>query len=57
MASRLIGAAGARASWRPFTFYAGPHMIRVLEPESGRSKELPAVAEQAGDTQELEVML
>jgi hypothetical protein len=31
------------ATWRPFTFSPGPHTIRVSDPETGRSAELPSV--------------
>ncbi|QDV35392.1 alkaline phosphatase D family protein [Tautonia plasticadhaerens] len=43
--------------WRPFAFAAGPHTIRVSDPESGRIEERTGVAATEGNEEELEIIL
>ena len=43
--------------WRPFAFVAGPHTIRVSDPESGAARELTGVAATPENEEELEITL
>jgi hypothetical protein len=43
--------------WRPFTFAAGPHTIRVSDPDSGKVQERAGVEARPGNEEELEVVL
>ncbi len=45
------------ATWRPFTFAAGPHTVRISDSDSGKMKELRSLAATKGNTEVLEIKL